>query len=426
MMDEDERKSTPATESALVGAVADWVDKGESAALARWFARELDADGAPIRMVIAAWAPTLDRLVRAREVRPGWPKAIDERLLAFFRMLLRFSKPDGRAATLTADPEPTVAVRKRLARLGNAFPASDAARVLGWWYPACRVEPIPPPMPAWSSPDRALGVLRADWTSRGDLVAFDHRAADGATRLEVFGAGRSWLGDYWTASVESDARATAGKPVNWTTSSNADIAEWTFRAGALRVSRAAVMLRGRKFALLADLVEGVKPPTILETRWGLPSGSIADPIDGSRARTLRTESALTSAQAIPLALPSLPYETDRGRFDFEPETREIVLTQAAPGTRAWLPLVLSWDQRRRRKRLEWRILTVSENYRACPPDTAWAARVSWGRSETFVVYRSLGPPARRSFLGCSTSARLFIGRFTPEGDVEPIVAVDEA
>jgi hypothetical protein len=127
-----------------------------------------------------------------------------------------------------------------------------------------------------------------------------------------------------------------------------------------------------------------------------------------------------------MALPSRPYETDRGRFGFDPDTRELVLSQAAPGSPAWLPLLLSWDRTRIRKKLQWRVLTVSENYRACPPEAAWAARVSWGRTETFVVYRSLGPPARRSFLGCTTSARLLVGRFTPEGDVDPIIAIDEA
>lgn len=423
-MDDLDRKSGPATLPAIDAALRAWKDDGDSSAAARWLSRELDDDGAPIRLPVAAWASALDRLMRAREARPGWPESIDERLLAFFRTLLRFSRPDGRVATLTSDPEPAEATRDRLARLGDAFPGSNAERVLGWWFPTRRVEPIPPPLPAWSSSGRVLGVLRADWTSRGDLVAFDHRAAEGATRLEVFGAGRAWLGDSWKAPGPGDGGAGTAKPLSWSTSSTADVAEWAFRAGALRVTRTAVMLRSRKLALLADLVEGIKPPTVMETRWGLPPAMIAEPIDESRARLLRFESPGPAAQAIPTGLPSLPYETDRGRFGFDAGSRELVLSHAVAGSRAWLPMMLSWDQSRRRKRLSWRVLTVSENYRACPPEAAWAARVSWGRTETFVVYRSLGPAARRSFLGCSTSARLFVGRFTPEGDVEPIVAVD--
>ena len=198
-------------------------------------------------------------------------------------MLLRVSRPDGRPATVAEDLEDANAVRERLSRLGDAFPGSDAARVLGWWYPSRRVEPIPPPLPAWSSPDRTLGVLRADWTSRGDLVAFDHREAGGPTLLEVFGAGQTWLAGSWKPPGAGEGgKTTAGKPLNWTTSSGADLAEWTFRAGSLRVTRTAVMLRGRKVAILADLVEGIKPPTTLETRWGLPPERIAEPIAESR------------------------------------------------------------------------------------------------------------------------------------------------
>jgi hypothetical protein len=270
-----------------------------------------------------------------------------------------------------------------------------------------------------------MGVLRADWTPRGEFVAFDHRVA-GPTRFEVFGDGRSWLEDAWTAPGTNAARAGVGQPSSWTTGAKADVAEWTFRAGSLRVVRAAVMLRGLKFAILADLVEGIKSATPLETRLGIPPGVLVEPVADARAFLLRTGAAGLSAQAVPLGLPALSYPTDRGRFDFEPEPREFVLSQAAAGERAWLPLMVSWDHARHRKRLHWRVLTVSENYRACPPGTAWAARVSWERSETYVVYRSLGPTARRSFLGYSTSdsTRLFVGRFTTEGVVEPIIALD--
>jgi hypothetical protein len=423
----EEREPRGPAFSGLVKALKVWGDGGQADSLARWLAKELDDDGAPVRLALVDWPSALDLLARAREARPGWPKSIDERLLAFFRTLMRFSKPDGRLATCSTDPEPIAAVRERLARLGDAFPTSDAARVLGWWIPDRRVEPIPPPLPAWSSSDRALGVLRADWTSRGDLVVFDHRTA-GPTALEVYGAGQSWLGDSWTLPGGGDAKSTVAKPLSWTTSSSADVAEWTFRVGTLRITRTAVMLRGRKVAVLADLVEGIKGMATLETRWATPPGKIVEPIADSRAFLVRPGTVGASAQAIPMGLPSLPYPTDRGKFGFESDTRELVLTQAATGTRAWLPLLLSWDHARHRKRLHWRVLTVSENYRACPPDTAWAARVSWGRTETFVVYRSLGPAARRSFLGFSTSAsaRLVVGRFTAEGDVDPIVTIDES
>jgi hypothetical protein len=70
-------------------------------------------------------------------------------------------------------------------------------------------------------------------------------------------------------------------------------------------------------------------------------------------------------------------------------------------------------------------VTVAEKSRACPPDVAFAARVTWGRDETLVIYRSLARPALRSFLGHQTRARFLIGLFSDEGDVEPLVKVED-
>ena len=136
-------------------------------------------------------------------------------------------------------------------------------------------------------------------------------------------------------------------------------------------------------------------------------------MEGSRAWLLAEPKRRGSAQVLPIGLPCLPYATDRGRFQVE--GRELALTQAAEGRRCWLPLLVSWDPTRNRKAVNWRILTVSERSRAVSSDRAFAARVSWGRDETYVVYRSLGPPAPRAFLGYQTRARFLFGQFTTDG-----------
>jgi hypothetical protein len=89
-----------------------------------------------------------------------------------------------------------------------------------------------------------------------------------------------------------------------------------------------------------------------------------------------------------------------------------------------MPLLVSWDGLRHRKRLSWRVLTISRDARICPPDEAFAVRMSWGLEETYVIYRSLAPPALRAFLGHQTRARFLVGRFTVEGAVEPLVSLD--
>jgi hypothetical protein len=87
-------------------------------------------------------------------------------------------------------------------------------------------------------------------------------------------------------------------------------------------------------------------------------------------------------------------------------------------------LLVSWDPLRNRQAIHWRVLTVSEESQVCPPDRAFAVRVTWGRRETLLIYRSLAPPALRSVLGHQTRARMLVALFDREGTVTPIVSLD--
>ena len=102
----------------------------------------------------------------------------------------------------------------------------------------------------------------------------------------------------------------------------------------------------------------------------------------------------------------------------------LLLGQAPAGRRSWLPLLVSWDRARIGRHVTWRVLTVSERGKAVGPGRAFAVRVSWGRHETYVIYRSLDAPASRVFLGHRTHARFLIGLFTPDGNVTPMVKID--
>jgi hypothetical protein len=141
------------------------------------------------------------------------------------------------------------------------------------------------------------------------------------------------------------------------------------------------------------------------------------------SRAIRLKASRSSALVLPLGLPALPYPTDRGSFTVD--DRRLVLRQAKDAKRAWLPLVVSWDADRNRRPVRWRVLTVSEKMKECPPGIGFAVRLSFGREETFVIYRSLGRPGLRAFLGHHTRDRLLVGLFNKDGDVEPLVNVGE-
>jgi hypothetical protein len=207
------------------------------------------------------------------------------------------------------------------------------------------------------------------------------------------------------------------------TGGSADLAEWSYHAGDMRITRCVALLRGRRMALISVLAESHSPGALnAPVRWSLPPKVAVKPLADRRAFVLTAGNKWGSVHVLPIGLPCLAYATDRGRF--EAEGRELALHQNVAGRRCWLPLLVSWDPPRHRKTVTWRVLTVAERSRITRSDRAVAVRVSWGRDESYVIYRSLGPPAHRTFLGHHTRARFLIAQFTTEGDVKPILTVD--
>ena len=214
------------------------------------------------------------------------------------------------------------------------------------------------------------------------------------------------------------------RPLVWLSNSQADLAEWSFRIGKVRVTRTALLLRGRRIALLADQVEAPAGDHGTDAAWrvALPAGVEATPLNDGPGWVLAQRRGSPSARVVPLALARFAGSTERGTLTLE--GRHLLLRQPSPGRRCWLPLLASWDPLRNRQTIQWRILTVAEKSRVCPPETAFAARISWGRDETLLVYRSLARPAPRCFLGYQTSARYLVALFDRDGKITPIVKVD--
>ena len=410
----------------LVQAVRSWTEDENEGKLARWLRRELDSEGCPIRLAVPDWPRCLELLAAGRRRRGDWPSGCFEAITGFVVATLRFARPDGSPAMQerATDGKPSVWDSPDWMQW---YRGTGIARVLGWWHGSRSrgAGSAPPPLPTWSSDDRVLGIFRPDWQPGGDFLAIDHRDARSPCRLELFGGGRTWLGPNWgEAAGEAVGPSTRARPALRVATAAADLFDWRYRVGGLRITRSALLLRTRHLALLSMMVEGCRPedgvePTLrLTMAPNVATGALKD----SRALTLTQPGRRGAALALPIALPCRPYPTDRGSF--RAAGREVVLSQSPVGRRCWLPLFVSWDAERHRKTLNWRVLTVSEGSRIVPPDRALAVRVSWGRDETYVIYRSLGPPARRAFLGHQTTLRFLVAEFDEDGDLKPILAVE--
>lgn len=400
------------TLSRLERAAGAWAARGDARPLARWLDRELDGQGLPRRLGPSAWWDVLERLAESARVRDGdWPAELDARVERLAGVAAGFLG-DGRSPW-----RPGVE-------------ASGRAGLLRFW--AGRLaDPILERLARGRSPTRLgsfvadrgpLAALRGDPSGPrdpgGDVLAIDHLSRPGACSLELIGRGRPWLGPSWEPGPPG---ATIG-PARTTARSSgpkAEVVEWTFRVGDDRVVRTVALLKGVGLALIADEFGGRGEEARL--RVDLASGVVAAAIEGSRGLAL--EQPGSSARAWPIGLPWRDYPTDRGAFAVEGPA--LTLRHARSSRRCWLPVLLSWDPSRNRRPASWRVLTVSERSRVCPPDVAFAARVGWGTGrDGLVIYRSLARPATRAFLGHQTGARLLIGLFTPAGDVVPLARLD--
>jgi hypothetical protein len=360
-------------------------------------------------------------LAEAKRRRKDWPVGCADRITGLVLAALRFARPDGTPGTHFAEPGRDLTLARTSAEWADWYRGTDIAWVLRTWFSPEKKVQAPLPLPAWASSDRVLAILRADWREDGDFLAVDHRDGRSPCRFELFGEGRPWLGPEWS-SAEAVEATSRPKPRTWMTGARADLAEWSYRVGETRITRSALLLRGRRLALVSVLAErrSSSGPG-LPVRLSLPPTVAAAPMEDCRGVRLTAAKTRGSAQVLPIGLPCRDYPTDRGRFQVE--GRELVLNQALR-RRGWLPLLVSWDPTRHRKSLQWRVLTVSERLRAARPDRAFAARVSWGRDETYVIYRSLGTPVPRAFLGHQTRARFLFAQFTRDGEVKPILTVD--
>lgn len=340
--------------------------------------------------------------------------------------IFRFTRADGSAVFGPKGRAPArlLALERWVRRVGD--PA--LARVLGWWRPAGRGAAdagfAAPPLPTETWTDRPLAILRPDWTARGSCLAVDHRVAGPDSLVEVAGRGVIWLGPRWTTPLApADSLAPswgAATPTFAASGAFADAYEWSFRAGPVRVTRTASLIRGAGLALLLQTEEGATS-AVGEARWSLPDGIDAHADPAARVVILGAGPGRPRARLIPLGLPEANYPTERGSLTVE--GREVVLRQQAAGPNRCLALLVAWTAKPPRG---WRALTVAERSAPCPPGTAFAARVGWAAGQNgLLLYRSLGPSGLRSVLGHQTRARLLIAGFSPTGEVHPWVKATE-
>jgi hypothetical protein len=406
----------------LKRAIEDWSRRGNAQPLSRWLARELDAQGTPSRLPISGWLTCLEYLLAVDADDREWPTEWHSAITRLLRTILWFTRSAGLPVTDFDLAESRRPLDQMIASDASTSTRAEGRRAIKQWLTTIKRDRRLDERPPWGASNRVIDVLRPDRREGGDFVAIDHRDPRSPCRFELFAGGRSWLGPVWDAGGD-DSVPSIPKPRSWASDSSNVLAEWSYRDGGAQVTRSAMILGGHSLAILSlSALHRAPPPAVASIRLALAPGILAAALEGSRGMLLKPSTNRGSAQVLPIALPSLAYSTDRGSFVAVDGVLD--LKQAPAGRHSWLPLLVSWDAKRHRKDVRWRILSVSEGSRNVPPDRAFAVRVSWGRHETYVIYRSFAKPAPRAFLGHQTAARVLVGVFNADGIVEPIFKVD--
>jgi hypothetical protein len=420
-MNEDSSKRIRAL-NALERALDDWARRGNEQSLTRWLERELDQHGAPIHLPISDWRRCLKSILGATANAGALPSHWTGSITRLIQAMRWFSRRDGHPVLdFDRSPPEHFVDGSRPVEVNDAN-GRDVERIIKRLLGKTSSSHGDDARAEWGGSKRVLDVLRPGWPSGNDFLALDHRDVVSSCRVELCGAGRSLLGPSWQIDVGQAARSVP-RPQLWSSESVGSVAEWSYLAGHTRITQSAWLSGRYSLALLSVLVEnGSTQQSACEMSVSLCPGIAGELIANCRGVALKPPSGRGAAQVLPVGLPSLPYATERGAFDVQ--TDRLVLRQASAGRRSWLPLLVSWDAKRQRNAVHWRVLSVSEKSRNVAPDRAFAVRVSWGKDETFIIYRSLAKAAPRAFLGHQTTSRFLVGRFNRDGVVEPILTVD--
>ena len=404
-----------------------WRDRGDPKPLERWLVQELDDQGIPRRVPVTHWWFYLDAVSAVAPAADQWPPVLAARVERFLMAALRWSRAGG-ATVFTG--QPPAAGRGQIVRNWASNLSDPSIETLAaWWFPGGRRDSRPdlasPPLPAQAQKGQVLAMLRADWRDDGDLIAIEQRqrAPLAACHFELVGSGQPLIGPSWTCAA--DTEAGPARPADWVSGYQADVFQWTSRlmAGGRQLIRTVALLRGRRMAIVAQRLSGLEGSG--ESRLTLAEGVEATPLADRPSLRLRSGKR-TLAEVLPLALPypgESSSQTNQATGSLAVAGNELVLKQAPIAGQSWMPLLFSWDPDRQRRKPLWRTLTITERSQVCPPEVAVAYRVSWGRGESLVVFRSLKAGGPRVFLGYQTKASFFVGLFDDQGEVRPIVSL---
>lgn len=194
--------------------------------------------------------------------------------------------------------------------------------------------------------------------------------------------------------------------------------------GGLKLWRHILVARKDTAVLLGEAVTGGRPEDqwIYSTQW-----TVAPAVQWKGSRSTTDGWLLLGRKKTTRLLPIFsPEWKDEGQScKIAKKGEHLRLGAEFRGRGFFVPIFLDCLPRRFTHRCTWRQLTIAENQQPVPEDLAAAYRIQVGDAH-WLLYRTLGPPGKRSFFGHQLVSELLFARFDRQtGTVNPLLELVE-
>lgn len=422
--------------------LAHWFDERPGAADARScvssleeaLLAEIDDDGLVREVPRQQWLPLLACWTRCRSLlqNAGLGLRADAagHYQDFVEALLRLAGHDGSLAwpgqeqiqhqQLDLWRAAAAFVHPRLTRAMNSLWQKRPARA----RPAARrtaAADLPPS--AGRSEQAAFAVLRPNWSAPRLIVDY----ATEHVRLRLDRGGSDWLTGDCPVRVALDGRPLTRQSdweeLCWISDDDIDYLELQLELDeSVRIQRHILFARQDEIILLADAVLGARPAALsYETVLPLGAAMSVEAAAETRELTL-TAGGRRRARVLPLALGE--WQTERGRGELAAGPDGLRLTQVArQAANLFAPWFIDVSDKRLRRPVTWRRLTVAEERQTQTDDAAVGYRVQIGEQQ-WLFYRSLIACGNRTLLGHNLVSEFLAARFSRKGVPETLIEIE--
>lgn len=266
--------------------------------------------------------------------------------------------------------------------------------------------------------------LRTDWHPAAARLAVNYSGP--TVQIELISDRRCLLSGSWEAEVAYNGeRLAAVEPweqLCWESDDDVDYLELSLQlAQEISIERHILLARREGILVLADTVLGIQEGR-LDYRASLPLANQTQFVaaDETREGTLNVRRRPV-ARVLPLSFDEWRAAPASGAL--KAGEKGLELTQSWEGQSLIAPLLIDLDQRRLRREVTWRRLTVGQKREIVGPDVAAGFRAQVG-SDQWLVFRSLLPAAIRTVLGQNINSEFLVARFKDTGEIKALLEIE--